>query len=481
MPPAALRSREGWKPPFGCFPWTLVPRCSCRPWGAANARARAVAGPRSRNGTPRRDPSSSARRRAQPGRTGDRGGLFPRVLVPCRASVERARLRRTRPRHRHGAARRRRADHSPRHGPRRPDRPTSPEAGRALGEQCCPRQHVESRHRSRPDRARTLARGARDTRRDARSLFWDHIDHHASLARRTRTAGRASVAALALFARSTNCCRMLLPDMIRDAHDAIAGAGDQDERRRVRAVAGDLYHLVQRLLAHIAEPELHALAVERGRAMSEMADMPETLALAAWSSAIAVSAQGYFDEAVRIARAGSQLIDPLVRTGDSAALGLQGALQLGAAAAMGFAGNRDVASEYLTSASSSAERLPVGECHRQSGFDRTSAMIMSVIVDVANGNVDDAVRRGERLSPATIPSRVRRSRFLMELAVAHSRRGERFAGIHYFGSALDESREAIAPIPWVANLASELTAMAPPTLHGKAVKLAGRARFSVPA
>jgi hypothetical protein len=269
----------------------------------------------------------------------------------------------------------------------------------------------------------------------------------------------------------------LLPDMIRDAHDSVR-AHDHTDRRRARAVTGELYRLVQRLLAHIAEPQLHALAVERGRAMSEAADTPNALALAAWSSAIAVSAMGDFDEAVRIADTGSRLVQPLIDVGDPAILGVYGALQLETVAASGFAGRDDAASAHLQIASSMAERLPARYWHPQSGFDRTGVTIMSVIVDVARGDTTDAIKRAERIDPAAVPSRVRRSRFLLGLALAHARQREPFAAVHYLGAAVDESWEAITPIPWATELADELVEMAPPVLRNNATELA--ARFAVP-
>lgn len=82
------------------------------------------------------------------------------------------------------------------------------------------------------------------------------------------------------------------------------------------------------------------------------------------------------------------------------------------------------------------------------------------------------------MNPMTIPSRVRRSRFLLELAVAHIHRCEPFAAVHYLGLAVDESWEAITPIPWATDLAHELAEMAPATLRNKASELASR--FATP-
>jgi DNA-binding XRE family transcriptional regulator len=276
---------------------------------------------------------------------------------------------------------------------------------------------------------------------------------------------------------------VLLPELIRDAHDCVRGH-DQEDRRRAQAATGDLYRLVQRLLAHIAEPELHVLAVERGRAMSEEADRPDALALAAWSSAIAASARGQFEEAVRIAEAGTQETHHLigaVNSGSPEALAVYGALQLESAAAHGFAGRGDEAARHLDLASSVAGHLPQGYWHRQSGFESTSIDILSVIIEGAQGNVGHAIQQAERIDPSTVPSLVRRSRLLLELALGQARRHEPFAAIHYLKLAVSESSEAVTTIPWAADLAVELVKMAPRTLRGTALEILGHFGRPLPA
>jgi len=94
------------------------------------------------------------------------------------------------------------------------------------------------------------------------------------------------------------------------------------------------------------------------------------------------------------------------------------------------------------------------------------------------GDAAAAIRRAEGIDSATIPSRIRRCRFLLELAIAHLHRREPFAAVHHVGLALDESWEAVAPIPWASDVAHELVEMAPPTLRGSAATIA--ARFANP-
>jgi hypothetical protein len=125
------------------------------------------------------------------------------------------------------------------------------------------------------------------------------------------------------------------PGLISQAHASVR-TSEGVARRHALAAAGDLYRLVQRFLAHVCEPELHALAVERGRAMSEEADMPVSLASAAWSSAVSHCAAGHYDDAIRLAARGVDIVRPIVGLPEAA--GVFGALQLEAAAAYALAG-----------------------------------------------------------------------------------------------------------------------------------------------
>ncbi len=154
----------------------------------------------------------------------------------------------------------------------------------------------------------------------------------------------------------------VLPDLIHEVHLAL-DTDDTAARRRAQALLGDVYRLVQRFLAHISEPELHVLAVERGRSYSEAADRPYSLALAAWSSAISASASGHFEDAARVAASGARMLEPSLELIDADVLGAYGALHLESAAAHGFAGRIDVADRHLATASRVAERLPAGYWH----------------------------------------------------------------------------------------------------------------------
>jgi transcriptional regulator with XRE-family HTH domain len=264
-----------------------------------------------------------------------------------------------------------------------------------------------------------------------------------------------------------------LPALIRQAHESIQAHHDV-ERRRAQAAAGDLYRLVQRLLAHICEPELHAVAVERGRAMSESADSPMSLALAAWSSSVSLSASGHFDDAVRLADAGARTLAPLMEASSVDVLGTLGSLQLEAAAAHGLAGRAGDAFRYLDLAAHTASRLPRGASHPQSAFDPSNVEIIGVIISGSLHRTGEAIAHAERLDPAGIPSVVRRSRFLLEVAHVHSMRRQPREAVHYLHAAANVSTEAVALIPWARDLADALLTAAPGTARSSAEQLAVR-------
>ncbi|MFF0265222.1 helix-turn-helix domain-containing protein [Kribbella sp. NPDC004536] len=264
-----------------------------------------------------------------------------------------------------------------------------------------------------------------------------------------------------------------LPTLIHQAHGSIHGH-DGAHRRQAQAAAGDLYRLVQRLLAHISEPQLHAVAVERGRAMSESADTRLSVTLAAWSSAVSLSASGYYDEAAHLADTGVETLGPTLAKPTVEALGILGSLQLEAAAAHGFAGRAGDAFRYLDQAAATARRLPGGASHLQSGFDATSVAIIGVIVSNGLRRTGEAIMHAGRLDPSNIPSVVRRSRFLLEISQTHALRNDPASAARYLSAATDVSDEAVALIPWARQLADQLADDVPADLRRSARQLVDR-------
>jgi DNA-binding XRE family transcriptional regulator len=263
----------------------------------------------------------------------------------------------------------------------------------------------------------------------------------------------------------------LVPDLIRDAH-ACVKAHEGAERRAAHAATADLYRLVQRLLAHISEPELYWLALDRGRAHSEDADDPVTLALAAWSTAIGQRAAGYADDAVETDEAGMTLLRGQLETGTPELLGVYGALNLQAAISCGLDGRGGDAERYLSEADRTAARLPAGYAHTPSAFDASNVAVHGVGVGVGLLTPGEALRRAESIAPESIASLERRSRLLLDIAAGHAQKHETAAAVHYLNHAYRVTPEGIRYVPFARGLAGELVRTASGPLKAEAVALA---------
>ncbi|WP_431041493.1 helix-turn-helix domain-containing protein [Streptomyces sp. P1-3] len=263
----------------------------------------------------------------------------------------------------------------------------------------------------------------------------------------------------------------LLPDLVRDAHACIR-AHQGAERRNAHAATADLYRLVQRLLAHISEPELYWLALDRGRAHSEEADNPVSLALAAWSTAIGQRAAGFGEDAVQTDEAGMSLLRDQLEDGAAEVLGAYGALNLQAAVSCGLDGRTGDAERYLNEADRTAQRLPAGYTHTPSAFDASNVAIHGVSVGVGLLTPGEALRRAEAISPEDVGSLERRSRLLLDIAAGHQQKRETAAALHYLNHAHRVTPEGIRYVPFARSLAAQLARTASGPLKGEAVALA---------
>lgn len=262
-----------------------------------------------------------------------------------------------------------------------------------------------------------------------------------------------------------------LPALIGQSHASIRAAEGSARRQCITATA-EMYRLVQRLLAHICEPELHALAVERGRALSEEADSPMSLAQAAWSSSVGLCASGQYAAAAELADRGVALLTRSCRDDPSPeVLGTVGALQLEAAAAHGLAGREGDAYRYLDAAAATAARLPSGSWHLPSAFCSTNVEVLAVIIAVGLHRPGEALARADKIRWPEPSSVVRRSRLLLARADAHADRREFPEAVRSLGAAAAVSREAVALIPWARTLAEELDDRVSPGRRAEAAHL----------
>ncbi|WP_249358741.1 hypothetical protein [Nocardia cyriacigeorgica] len=208
--------------------------------------------------------------------------------------------------------------------------------------------------------------------------------------------------------------------------------------------------------------------------MSEEADTPLARASATWSSAVSLCASGHYEDAVQLVNMGTDLLQPLVENGSPQAMGMYGALQLEAAAAYGLAGRDGDAFRYLDAAEETARRLPDGYWHPQTAFERGNVQILSVIVNRCLRKTGTAISAAARIDLPAVPSALRRSRLLLEIAEALADRREFAAAVSNLEAAARISTEAVALIPWARSLADELEANTTGLERRQASELAAR-------
>ena len=263
----------------------------------------------------------------------------------------------------------------------------------------------------------------------------------------------------------------LLPSLIISAH-ACVKSNTGDAQRMAQAATGDLYRLVQRLLAHISEPELYWLALDRSRSASEAADDPVSLALGAWTVSIGQRAAGFMEDAVRTAELGMTVIRPHLADGGVDELAAYGQLNLQAATSMALDGRSGPAEGYLAEARRIAERLPAGYWHAQSAFAMSNVNVHSITIGVGLAKPGETLLAAEAIDPASVESRERRSRLLLDIAFGHHQKKETAAAVHYLGEAIKVTPEGVRYVPGARSLASAIEKSARGPLKASAVELA---------
>ncbi|GAA0660177.1 hypothetical protein GCM10010193_08880 [Kitasatospora atroaurantiaca] len=263
----------------------------------------------------------------------------------------------------------------------------------------------------------------------------------------------------------------ILPDLIRAAHASVR-YHQGSERRTAYAAMGDLYRLVQRMLAHISEPELYWMALDRARDASENADEPVSLALGAWTVSIGQRAAGFYEEAVKTAEMGMALVRPMLETGGADVLAAYGQLNLQAACTHGLDGQSGPAERYLAEAEETARKLPAGYWHAQSAFAMSNVDVHSVTIGVGLVKPGEALARAESIDPASIGSLERRSRLLLDIAYGHHLKKETAAAVHYLSEAVGVTNEGVKYVPNARTLAAALERSAKGPLKASAVALA---------
>lgn len=258
----------------------------------------------------------------------------------------------------------------------------------------------------------------------------------------------------------------LLPGLIADV-DCAMRAG---RSRELSVVQASLYALAQQYAAHMAEPELYWVLVDRSVRAAEDADDPAALAAGAWVACNGLRERDG-ESALRLATEAADDLRPRLETGDVELRGIFGALCLSAAVTAAKEGRSGDAWRWHDEAEATASRLPSGYAHPLTMFGTGNVAVYAVSIGTELKTPGLAVQRAEA-PHVVVPSVQRQSRMLVDAARAQWQRREPAGAFAYLRAAHDKSPEEVRYVPSARALAAELARKSSGVLKADAVALA---------
>ncbi|GAA2110971.1 helix-turn-helix transcriptional regulator [Streptomyces synnematoformans] len=263
----------------------------------------------------------------------------------------------------------------------------------------------------------------------------------------------------------------VLPGLIAAGH-ATVRAADAGERRRASVILSEAYALAQQYAAHVVEPELYWVIVDRARMAAEQADDPVALASAAWIVGNGLRVVGYTDEALRMVADAADTLRPQLEGGTPRLQGMFGSLCLHAAVTAAQDGKDGDAWRWHGEADRTAGALGSAYAHPWTMFGTGNVAVHAVTIGADLRTPGIALQQLADTDPGSIPSVERRSRLFLDAAKAEHVRKEKASALQYLRLAYETSPEAVRYVPSGRALAEDLNRTVTGALSHSARQLA---------
>lgn len=220
---------------------------------------------------------------------------------------------------------------------------------------------------------------------------------------------------------------IVLPDLIRDAQEAMRSAGA--DRREARRVLAGVYQLTDFYVAYQRDAALVWMVADRALEQAIEADDPYLTACSTWAMVQALRDSGRWEEAIDLIESATAELAPYLErdaTPDDWR-GITGALHAEAALVHSRRGRSGEAWAAWDRADSWATALGPEYRHMQTSFGQPVQAANAVTIGVDLRRSGEALRAARSLDAEAIPSVPRRSRHLIEVARAYEQRGEQAA------------------------------------------------------
>ena len=264
----------------------------------------------------------------------------------------------------------------------------------------------------------------------------------------------------------------VLPQLIRDTRRA-AALYDGEDRREAHRLLAETYHLAQAWLAWHGDRELVWMSGDRAYSAAQATDDPLVMARASWYYAALVRAIGHHEEAVLELDSAVLLVRDRVEQ-DQEAAAMYVDLEMHAALTLARAGDESAWARWENGHAAAQRLLPEGYAHPQTRIGWVCVDLYAVMVAVALGRGNEALRHAASIDPASIPSTERCARHLLELARSYQLAGQELGAVHLLSQALDASTETVIYSPPARALTRELLRVVPASSREDVERIASR-------
>ncbi|WP_067461997.1 helix-turn-helix domain-containing protein [Nocardia amamiensis] len=269
----------------------------------------------------------------------------------------------------------------------------------------------------------------------------------------------------------------VLPGLLVDARIA-ARLAEGADRRAAYAVLADVYALVQHEIVWASESELLWTAADRAMLAAQEADVPVTLAGAAWTLGMVQRSAGDTDGALTLVRDAAALLEPRLADAEDDARGMYGALQLHAAITAAQAGREGDAWRHWDEADATARRLGRNYHHPWTMFGAANVKLHGVTIAADLSKASDARHRAEDIDPDEIPSRERRGRLGVEIARSYHQRRDYSAMLHWLEQAYQISADSVHYSPSARQMIADAVDRGGALISRRARSMAGSVGLS---
>ncbi|MEV4677668.1 MULTISPECIES: helix-turn-helix domain-containing protein [Actinomadura] len=265
----------------------------------------------------------------------------------------------------------------------------------------------------------------------------------------------------------------LLPELIRDAKQAVRGY-EGAQRRRALSLLARIYNLAQFYVAYQPSADLLWRIVERSIMAAEESEDPKAFGGAVWLAAQAHRDAGDFDAAEAVNREGLDLLRPHVVDADAELRAMWGALHHEVAYTAARAGQAGTAWRWWDRADRIAKTLPPSHYDPMTSFSQVIMGAHAVTIAVELRQAGEARKQARRAEASAIPSQPRRGRHLIEAARACQLAGDDAATLGMLDHAYIAAPETVRYNGYARRMTVELAKDGPTAMRRDARDLAGR-------